>query len=292
MFEDDDEEKDSGVLTKVAATFAILGTIVAVGLLYSGKAKAEELLSDQKVTQMVVPSVQLNKNCSGTIIHSDRDKESGKAETYVISAKHCVDKVDQKIDINIADYSDNNRMLSETAWKAKVIGTSYKSDLALIKLDTDQKVFVHIATIAPKDIKLTFGQKVYSVSFPMGFSKTFTEGTLGFVENLDKSLVDLGSSSGDFYRATPDITGGSSGSGLFIQTGGDIPEYQLVGVLTAGFTRGTFMNLYTPIEEIREYVDTASKKWAGKTETKKEEVKKETPEKKEFNKNNTWERAE
>lgn len=273
----------------VKAIFGIVA-VAAIGgallLACAPRASAQEVLSEQKVTQMVVPSVQLGKFCSGTIIHSDRDKQSGKAETYVLTAKHCVEKDDQRLDINIAQYNTTNRMVSETSWKAKVIGSSYKSDLALIKLDSEDKVFEHTATIAPKDIKLNFGQKVYSVSFPMGFSKTFTEGTLGFVENLDSALVDLGSQSGDFYRATPDITGGSSGSGLFIQTGNPIPEYQLVGVLTAGFTKGTFMNLYTPIEEIREYVDIASQIWATSVETKDDTSGAEIETK------NTWERAQ
>lgn len=282
----DDENK---VMTKVVLGFVALVTVGAALLYAVAPAKSEELLSDIKLTQMVVPSIQLNKNCSGTIIHSDRDKESGEAETFILTAKHCTDAVDQKMDINIAEYNPENRKTSETAWKGFVLGQSYKSDLALIKLYDKQKVFVHTAEIADKTVKLAFGQTVYSVSFPMGFSKTFTAGNLGFVENMAE-LSDVSKSS-DFYRATPDIAGGSSGSALFTEVTKDkVPSYQLIGVLTAGFTRGTFMNLYTPIDEIVEYISTASKSWktAVKVE-KKDEVKKEVEKK--FDDTNTWERA-
>lgn len=284
---DYEDESDGGnkVMAKIVLGFIGL-TAVGTALFFAvAPAKSAELLPENFLTQAVAPSIQIGKFCSGTIIHSDRDKESGEAETIILSAKHCV-KTDQRLDINIAEHNNgDNRVTSEVSWKAIVTGTSYKSDLALIKLLDKMKVFTHVAKVADKDIKLSFGQRVYTVSFPLGLSKTYTEGNLGYVDYLEGAGSTLNSNSNDFYRATPSVAGGSSGSGLFVKT--DSGDYQLIGTLTAGYTVGTFANLYTPIEEIRDYIDTASKSWKS-SEPKADEKK---DEKKDFDKKNTWERA-
>ena len=40
-------------------------------------------------TDMVAPSVRINDNCSGTLVFSQRDPETGHATTYVLTAAHC-----------------------------------------------------------------------------------------------------------------------------------------------------------------------------------------------------------
>jgi S1-C subfamily serine protease len=137
---------------------------------------------------------------------------------------------------------------------------SYKSDLALLKLDDKETVFVP-ATVASKDITLEFGQDIWSVSYPLGFSKTLTVGALGYVENIP-SLSSLSSSS-EYYRSTPDVAPGSSGSALFAKEAG---KFVVIGTLTAQFNGFPFVNLYTPIEEIQEYLDTAKRSYEVNTE--------------------------
>lgn len=232
--------------------FYAIGFIVVIfGLLLLSKPASPAPLSElPKIgEEMFLPSVQLDKNCSGTIIYSDRDKISGKVSTMVLTAKHCTESLNQDLEIFIYDYNKSNRLVKSNGWTAKVWGQSYKSDLALIKLVDDNTIF-KTAKIAPRSTgeSLIFGQDVFSVSYPLGGSMTFTQGTLGRVENLPYS------SSKEFYRSTPDIAPGSSGSGLFQNVTGD---YELIGTLTAGYRHFSFMNLYTPIEEIHDYLDVA-----------------------------------
>lgn len=195
------------------------------------------------------PSVQIGDYCSGTVVHSERDRESGEVETVVLTAKHCV-KSGERVTVDVTEYDDSLRETKRVQYAAKVLGSSWKSDLAVIKLSDKSTIFPS-AKIAPKDIELSFGEEVHTASYPAGFGLTYTRGHLGYIQHIGRY-----SNSGEYLRATPDVVGGSSGSGLFVLR----PEgYVLTGTLTAGYNLGTFMNLYTPIDEIREYWDVAKK---------------------------------
>lgn len=172
-----------------------LGVIlIAITVGYcSPKASAAELTELPKMNeQMFTPSVQLGNNskegfCSGTLISSERDQESGDVETYILTAKHCVN--DQKdgsdISVIVHNYNDSNREINAVDYKAIVYGKSYKSDLALVKLKDKNTFFKTTAKIAPKDVKLEFGQDVWVVGYPLGLSQTITSGVLGRVEGVD-----------------------------------------------------------------------------------------------------------
>jgi S1-C subfamily serine protease len=206
--------------------------------------------------EMFAPAVQIGNFCSGTIIYSDRVKETGEAETYVLTAKHCTDSTDQRLVVNVAEYDDKLRRKFVTAYDAKVLGSSYKSDLALIRLEDKTKVFENVAKIAPKDTKVKFGQQVHVVAYPLGGSETYTVGSLGFVEVQD-AFKDV-SKSREFFRATPDIAPGSSGGAMFAEVNG---SYQIIGTVTGGYRGFTFVNMFTPFEEINEYLDVARGSW-------------------------------
>lgn len=236
-----------------------------LGLLIS-QANAAPLEELKKMDeQMFSPSIQLNKNCSGTLIYSDRDKEKGTVNTIALTAKHCIDAADQRLDVMTYVYNKSNRLITEEAHKAKVLGMSYKSDLALIKLE-DQNTIFPVAKVAKKETgeSLKFGQDIWNVSYPKGGSRTLTQGVLGYVEIVDAFKTKTG----EFYRMTPDIAPGSSGSGMFQNTTGD---YELIGVVTGMYSGFSYMGLITPIEEINEYLDVAKTTYEVK---KDEEVKK------------------
>jgi S1-C subfamily serine protease len=220
--------------------------------------------ADQK-KEMFIPSVQIGDYCSGTIIHSEREKATGDAETYVLTAKHCTSKVDERVVVNVADYDDRLRRKATVGYDGKVIGQSYKSDLALIRLNDKDKIFENVAEVAPSDTKVEFGQQVYVVAYPVGRSETFTIGTLGYVE-IEEFFKDLSNTS-EFFRATPDIAGGSSGGAMFAEVAG---KYQIIGTVTGGYRAFSFVNLFTPFEEINEYLDVAKKSWKTEIEKEKE----------------------
>lgn len=223
--------------------------IILLTLLSCGQAKADPL-----VDQVFNPSVQLGDYCSGEIIYSKRNEQTDKVNTIVLTAKHCVmDDPEKLIPINKAVYDNKNRKTGVKTYIASVLGQSYKSDLAVLKLRDHSYLFDDVAKVAKADTPLAFGQSVVVVGYPLGRSMTYTEGNLGYVE--DGVFNDI-SQSKQFYRATPDIAPGSSGSSMFTFVDG---EYQIIGVVTGGASRLSWFNFFTPVEEINEYLDVVSK---------------------------------
>lgn len=231
-------------------------------ILFSSTALAGAM-DNKIVDQVFAPSVQLDKNCSGEIIHSKRNEKTGKVSTIVLTAKHCVlGLADNKtVDINKNLYDKNNRLIGVKTYTSYVLGKSYKSDLAVLKLRDEDTFFEKVAQVAPKDMPLEFAQDVHLVGYPLGRSMTYTVGKLGYVE--DDMFTDV-STTGQFYRATPDLAPGSSGSSMFAQDAKG--DYKVVGVATGGARAFSFMNFFTPIEEINEYLDVVSKTFDKESE--------------------------
>jgi S1-C subfamily serine protease len=221
--------------------------------------------ADPLVDQVFTPSVHITIGtanspdgfCSGEIIKSDRDAKSGKVSTYVLTAKHCV-KDNEKADFTVTKklYDKNNKEIGSKTYLADSFGTSYKSDLALLKLRDQDTYFDTVATVAKKDTTLTFGQTVELIGYPLGRSMTWTEGKLGYIEKVDQ-FSDV-SQSTYFQRATPEMAPGSSGSSMFVYNDTD-KKYEVIGVLTGGPKNWSWMGFYTPIDEINDYLDTALK---------------------------------
>lgn len=230
-------------------------------------------MQDQMFTPNVKISITSDLNafsmpqgfCSGQIIHSARDPKTGDVETYVLTAKHCTDKTGQRMEVIIEDHGKSLDLNKGIHYEASVWGQSYKSDLALLKLDDKEDYFEKVAKIAPKGTVLNFGDKVELVGYPFGLSQTWTEGRLGYVEKANQFFSPL-SDSGRFFRATPMMAGGNSGSSMFFLSpkSGD---YEVIGVLTGG--AAGFAGFYTPLDELREYLDQASKAWGTDLDGKK-----------------------
>lgn len=210
----------------------------------------------QMKTQMFDPSVRIGDYCSGTIIHSDRNKETGKVSTYVLLAKHCTKELEENTTVQIEQHNKRNNLTKTDVYTATVWGRDWKSDLALLKLTDEETYFENVAKIAPKEMEeeLQFGQDVWLVAHPLGRSETLTVGSLGFQE-LDPGFK-IGKT---FYRATPDVAPGSSGSAMYTKDKGG--NYVLIGVTTGGAMGFTFFNFFTPIDVINEYINTARKAW-------------------------------
>lgn len=243
------------VLSVIGAAFMTIG---AIGLAH---AQPADLFKVQD--EMLTPTVQVRVDttimsmfsglCSGSVIASNRDEKTGDVTTLVLTAKHCTDATDERMQVVSYDHSKSNREIRQTVWKAKVCGRSWKSDLALLKLDDRQTFFDKTAKVAEKGIVLSFGDDVDLVGYPAGLGLTWTQGKLGYVEDTHGLAFDDVSQSTEFYRATPMMTGGSSGSPLFYQdTDG---TYKVIGVLTGGGLQ--YLGFYTPTEEINAYLDTA-----------------------------------
>lgn len=254
--------------------FYLLGALAGVTLLFA-MGYCSTVRADPLVDQVFTPSVQLGDFCSGEIVYSKRDQESGDVSTVVLTAKHCVLGNEKGlVPINKAIYDNHNRQIGTSTYLSTVLGTSYKSDLALLKLRDKNTLFTDVAEVAPSDTPLRFGQEVVVVGYPMGRSMTYTEGNLGFVE--DGVFPDI-SQSRQFYRATPDIAPGSSGSSMFTLVDG---KYQIIGITTGGARMFSWFNFFTPVEEINDYLETASKSYMTEEDKKAQDNK---IEKKSFN---------
>jgi len=233
--------------------------IIAAAFLLSS-ISAGTAFADPLVDQVLTPSYQIGAPdkggfCSGEMIKSDRDAKTGKVSTYILTAKHCV-KDDEKATYTIRK-DDHNASLHQTGVKeylADVYGTSYKSDLALLKLRDTDTYFDTVATVAKKDVHLSFGQTVEMVGYPLGRSMTWTEGKLGYIEEV-QPFADV-SNSKLFQRASPESAPGSSGSSLFAWND-TTKKYEIVGILTGGPNQFFYIGLYTPVDEINDYLDTA-----------------------------------
>lgn len=198
-------------------------------------------------------SVQIGKYCSGTVIE-DPDLSDGEQVT-IISAQHCLDGtqgVGTVLEINIPNIVGNEYVSDKTV-KAIVTSVSDKSDLILIQiLDAEEGRNLPKAKVYGGTPQ--FGDEVVALGYPFGGLRTMTTGVLGYVENLMyvfKTSCVFPSESCRYQKATPGVAPGSSGGGLFKETD---YGYQLIGVLTGGNPRAGFVNYYTPIDEIREFL--------------------------------------
>lgn len=240
----------------VAALVLLAGVVWGPNL-----AKAADLTELPKMNeQMFLPSVQLGNSstesfCSGTFVQSERDQVSGEVKTFILTAKHCVEDRPDGSDVSVVvhNYNNANREINAVDYKAIVYGKSYKSDLALLKLKDKDKFFTNIAKIAPADTKLVFGQDVWVVGYPLGLSQTMTSGTLGRVETVE--AFNSISRSKEFYRSTPDIAPGNSGGAMFQKNAKG--DYEVIGVATGAIRGFTYINFYSPVEEINDYLKVA-----------------------------------
>lgn len=237
------------IKTTIAAALFLTATSV-----YAGDAKLQDVLA---------ATAQLNKNCSATVIKSERDAKTGKVETVLITAKHCVDGAgdgEQLVEFPI--YKGTHR-IGNKDFVGKVKGTSYKVDLALVKLVDEDTLFEKVSKLAPAEIDSHIGDAVITVGYPFGLSLTVTSGNFGQSE-----VIDFPKAGTEYYRATPMIAGGNSGGAMYLKS--DAGDYTLAGVTTAvlGGQAGGFAGFYTPSYLIHDYLKTALPELTDKVDTK------------------------
>lgn len=192
----------------------------------------------------------LNNNCSATIILSDRDEKTGDVSTILLTAKHCADGNGQGR-LNHVEFPvyENNRVVSHKKYMAKIKGTYYKADIALVELTDKETLFTNVAKIADRKVDLKLGDETVTVGYPFGLGINVTFGNFNQVVQID--TWEPGK---EFYRATPDIGPGNSGGALFRKVN---DKYELIGVTSAGISGYPFMGLYVGLDDIHDYLNTA-----------------------------------
>lgn len=187
-------------------------------------------------SQMIEPVVKINQNCSGTIISSDKDGD-GKVKTQILTAKHCISDDAGQLNIEVTDRG--KPIYDKNIWY-DLDRKDYKSDIAVITL-RDVETIYPSATIAIEEL-VEMGDEVFVVGFPRAGIKTITRGLFSGFDMMDDKPL---------YRATPALTFGNSGGALF-QRNGD--SYELIGVTSMKYRDSEFMNMFVPLQEIREFL--------------------------------------
>lgn len=148
---------------------------------------------------------------SGVIISSDG---------YILTNNHVVEGADE-LNVSLPD---------EREFKATVIGSDPKTDVAVIKIEATD---LPVVTLADSD-KLRVGDVVFAVGNPLGIGQTVTMGIVSATGRNNLGLLDDGAGYENFIQTDAAINMGNSGGALIDAKG------RLVGVNTAiiSTTRG------------------------------------------------------
>ena len=142
---------------------------------------------------------------------------------YILTNNHVVEKADE-ITVTLLDKGE---------FKAEVVGTDPRTDIALIKIKTGKKLpHVHLGDSE----KLEIGEWVVAIGNPFGLGHTVTAGIVGAKGRI------IGSGPYDaFIQTDASINPGNSGGPLFNLQG------EVVGIATAIIQGGQGIGFATPV---------------------------------------------
>ncbi len=142
------------------------------------------------------------------------------ADGYIVTNNHVVEHADE-IEVSLPD---------KRKFKAKVIGTDPKTDVAVIKIEATGLPILPWTDSG----RLQVGELVLAVGSPFGLTQTVTMGIISAVGRANMGIVDYE----DFIQTDAAINPGNSGGALVNLHG------ELVGINTAIFTRtGGYMGI-------------------------------------------------
>ncbi len=148
---------------------------------------------------------------SGVIVTSDG---------YIITNNHVVEGADE-LSVSLPD---------KRTFKAKVIGTDPKTDVAVIKIDASNLPALPWGDASQLDV----GEFVLAVGNPFGLSQTVTMGIISAIGRANVGIVDYE----DFIQTDAAINPGNSGGALVNLKG------ELIGINTAIFSQsGGYMGI-------------------------------------------------
>ena len=143
---------------------------------------------------------------------------------YVLTNNHVISGADEII-VSLADSEE---------FKAKVVGTDDKTDIALIKIDSKKSDFP-VAMLGDSDA-LEIGEWVIAIGNPFGFGHTLTQGIVSA-----KSRVIGAGPYDNFIQTDAAINPGNSGGPLINMQG------QVIGINTAIVASGQGIGFAIPI---------------------------------------------
>jgi hypothetical protein len=178
-------------MSRMATIYAITAAILAFVLLVflSAPSHAADKAELEKLQKQVLGvTAQLNGNCSGTIIYSDRDKESGEVTTLILSAGHCAINKDSDQKIEIPIYQANE-IVKRDSYVGPCVWCVLQRRSQPVALKDKQTFFPNVAKLAPEKPTLLMGEDVWTVGYPLGGVLTVTRGLFGSVETSDFDIL-------------------------------------------------------------------------------------------------------
>jgi serine protease Do len=164
---------------------------------------------------------------SGFIVSSDG---------YILTNNHVVDKADE---VTVT-------LLDKEQFKAKVVGTDTKIDIALIKIDTRKKL--PYVALGDSD-QLEVGEWVVAIGNPFALGHTVTAG----IVSAKGRIIGSGPYD-DFIQTDASINPGNSGGPLFNLKG------EVIGINTAVIQGGQGIGFATPIQLAKSVLDQLKEK--------------------------------
>jgi serine protease Do len=155
---------------------------------------------------------------------------------YILTNNHVVEKADE---VTVT-------LLDKEQFKAKVIGTDPKIDIALIKIDAKKKLTY---VVLGNSDKLEVGEWVVAIGNPFGLGHTVTAGIVGA-----KGRIIGSGPYDDFIQTDASINPGNSGGPLFDLKG------EVVGINTAIIQGGQGIGFATPIQLAKSVLDQLKEK--------------------------------
>jgi len=155
---------------------------------------------------------------------------------YILTNNHVVEKADE---VTVT-------LLDKEQFKAKVVGTDPKIDIALIKIDAKKKLTY---VVLGNSDKLEVGEWVVAIGNPFGLGHTVTAGIVGA-----KGRIIGSGPYDDFIQTDASINPGNSGGPLFDLKG------EVVGINTAIIQGGQGIGFATPIQLAKSVLDQLKEK--------------------------------
>jgi serine protease Do len=153
---------------------------------------------------------------------------------YVITNQHVVDKA-SRIKVILSD---------GRTFKARLIGADIKSDLTIIKIDTDNSL-PHIKMGGSDDLMI--GETVLAIGNPFGLRHTVTQGIISALNRTIRSGKNVVYN--DFIQVDASINPGNSG-GPLLNINGD-----LIGINAAIYQKAKGIGFAIPIDHAKRIVN-------------------------------------
>ena len=155
-------------------------------------------------------------------------------EGYIITNEHVVARASQ-IRVALSDKRE---------FEARVIGADIKSDLAIIKIDSDE--FLPFVPMGRSD-DLMIGEQVLAIGNPFGLRHTVTT---GIISALNRNIrAGKNKVYSDFIQVDASINPGNSGGPLLNINGA------LIGINTAIYQKAEGIGFAIPIDDAKRIVD-------------------------------------